>query len=235
MPVKKVLMPLPDRDFDPSEAALTWQILRAAGHEVRFATPKGLRAFADPRMLSGEGLDLWGWIPLLKKLKLFGLMLRADRFGRAAYAQMEQDPHFLNPLAYAHIQTQDFDALALPGGHAKGMRVYLESAVLQAKVVEFFEEHGVDEKMRPIAAVCHGALLAARSISPTTGRSMLYGRKTTALTWKLEKSAWRVGKFLTRFWEPNYYRTYVESPGEPPAHWSVESEVKRSLKSPISN
>jgi hypothetical protein len=72
-------------------------------------------------------------------------------------------------------------------------------------------------------------LLAARSISPVTHRSVLYGRKTTALTWKLESSAWRLSKYLARFWDPGYYRTYRESPGEAVGYWGVEQEVKRAL------
>lgn len=67
--MKKVLMPLPARDFDPTEAAVTWRVLSEAGHEVFFATPDGRPARADPLMLSGEGLDLWGAIPGLKKIK----------------------------------------------------------------------------------------------------------------------------------------------------------------------
>ena len=36
MPAKTVLIALPNRDFDPSEVAVSWQLLRAAGHRVRF-------------------------------------------------------------------------------------------------------------------------------------------------------------------------------------------------------
>jgi hypothetical protein len=37
----RVLIPLPARDFDPSEAAVSWQVLSNAGHIVTFATPDG--------------------------------------------------------------------------------------------------------------------------------------------------------------------------------------------------
>jgi putative intracellular protease/amidase len=43
---------------------------------------------------------------------------------------------------------------------------------------------------KPVAAVCHGVVLAARAISKRTDKSALYGKKTTVLTWKLENSAW---------------------------------------------
>lgn len=34
-----VLTPLPDRDFDPTEAAVIWSLIREAGHEVLIAPP----------------------------------------------------------------------------------------------------------------------------------------------------------------------------------------------------
>jgi putative intracellular protease/amidase len=105
------------------------------------------------------------------------------------------------------------------------MRTYLESAVLQDLVVETFGQG------KPVAAICHGVVLAARSIDPSTGRSVLYGRKTTALTWSLERRAWRVGR-VSRFWDPSYYRTYGEGPGQLPGECSVQSEVTRVLAQP---
>jgi hypothetical protein len=59
----------------------------------------------------------------------------------------------------------------------------------------------------------------------------LYGRKTTALTWDLERRAWQLAR-VTRFWEPNYYRTYPERPGDPAGYMSVEAEVTRALENP---
>ncbi len=96
---------------------------------------------------------------------------------------------------------------------------------LQRHVVSFFEAE------RPVAAICHGVLLAARSISKRTGRSVLYGYRTTALTWALERSAWRVAR-VTRFWDPNYYRTYLEQDGQPDGFMSVQQEVTRALALP---
>ena len=61
---------------------------------------------------------------------------------------------------------------------------------------------------------------------------MLFGRKTTALTWALENKAWTLMRFLGRFWDAGYYRTYAELPGEPIGYRSVEQEVKRALASP---
>ena len=41
----RVLMLLPARDFDPSEAAVSWEVLTRAGHTVWFATPDGRTAW----------------------------------------------------------------------------------------------------------------------------------------------------------------------------------------------
>lgn len=230
MKSRTVVMPLPSHDFDPTEAAVTWKILRDAGHTVDFATPDGQRAYADPRMISGQGLDPWGWIPGLRMVPLIGLMLRANRTAREAYQQMQRDPRFLNPHTYAALQVGNYDALALPGGHAQGMKIYLEDKTLQSFVADFFDAKDAQGQHKPIAAVCHGVVLAARAISKASNRSVLYGRKTTALTWKLEKSAWDLTRFLARFWDSGYFRTYRESKGEPVGYRSVEQEVKRALE-----
>jgi len=220
-------MVLPQRDFDPSEAAVTWKILNDARHRVVFATPDGLAPSADPLMLGGEGLDLWGRIPVLRKLKLLGLLLRANADARRAYAQMQMSPDFLHPVSYANLTVTEYDGLVLPGGHwARGMRQYLEDPLLQRFVADFFDAD------KPVAAICHGVVLAARSISTRTGKSVLSGRKTTALTWTLEESAWSMMKFLGRVWDPNYYRTYLESGSEPKGYRSVQAEVTRALAAP---
>ena len=48
----RVLMPLPSMDFDPTEAAIPWRMLKSFGHEVWFATPDGKPAAADPCMVT---------------------------------------------------------------------------------------------------------------------------------------------------------------------------------------
>jgi putative intracellular protease/amidase len=222
----RVLVPLPALDFDPSEAAVSWKILTAAGHTVWFATPDGRPAVADDMMLTGRGLDPWGAIPILRNWPAVGLLMRANRDARAAYAELITDPHYLAPQCWDAVDLTSFDGLLLPGGHrARGMRAYLESQVLQRLVAHFFDEQ------KPVAAICHGVLLAARSVSGRTGRSVLHGYQTTALTWAFESSAWSVGR-LVRFWDPNYYRTYVEKDGQPKGYMSVQQEVTRSLARP---
>src|SRR5205814_186800 len=72
---------------------------------------------------------------------------------------MQTDPAFGKPLRYADLRGANVDALVLPGGHAKKMRQYLESGDLQSFVADFFDSG------KPVAAVYHGVVLAARSIS----------------------------------------------------------------------
>jgi len=224
--VSTVLIPLPASDFDPTEAAVSWKVLTDAGHQVCFATPTGARATADMRMITGVGLDAWGWIPGLRHVVAMGRILRADTAGRNAYSAMSASPKFNQPTRWDDIDLDTIDGLLLPGGHhSPGMRPYLESHTLQQRLVEAFRLH------MPVAAICHGVLLAARSIDPDTGRSVLYGRKTTSLTWRQEQLASRIGR-IVRFWEPDYYRTYPDGPSQPVGFMSVQAEVTRNLASP---
>jgi protease I len=195
-----VLIPLPHRDFDPTETGVPWRVLSGRGHRVVFATPDGRPASADPRMVTGTGLGV------------LAPLLMADANGRAAYDAMARSEAFSHPIAYADIREDEVEALLLPGGHALGMRPYLESRELKALIARAFE------RGRPVAAICHGVLLAARA-KTTAGRSVLHGLKTTALTRPMELAAWG----LTCLYLGNYYRTYPTP---------VEDEVRAALARP---
>lgn len=195
-----ILMPLPNMDFDPTETAVPWLELTQRGHNVFFATPNGIMAKADPRMVHGSGLGPW------KSL------LRADKNGRAAYYAMIDDPRFKQPWDYKRAACEHIDGLILPGGHASGMLEYLQSGDVQAMVTTAFERN------IPVGAICHGVIVAARS-KTKNGKSVLFGRKTTALTRSLEISGW----MLTVAWLGNYYRTYPET---------VQEEVTGVLANP---
>lgn len=193
---KKILIPVPSQDFDPTEVSVPWKILKDAGHEIRFATPDGLPASADPKMLTGEGLGL------------LSPMLRAAGEARSVYEELSHSTDFLRPLSWSEIDASQFDAVVLPGGHAPGMKPYLESRALQNQVAQFFAEK------KPVAAICHGVVLAARSKSK--GKSVLSGRKATALPKWMELSAWS----MTAAYLGSYYRTYPVT---------VEEEVRDAL------
>ncbi|OBA64068.1 thiJ/pfpI-family protein [Mycobacterium sp. 1100029.7] len=221
-----VLIPIPDRDFDPTEVAVSWRVLTDNGHQVIFATESGTAGVADDIMVTGRGLDVWSALPVVGFVPIVGLALRANKTGRDAYAAMVRSQEYRHPISWSETSLDDADALLLPGGHrARGMRSYIDSEILQRLVVDAFDRGML------VAAICHGVLLAARSVDPGTGLSVLYGRKTTSLTWSMERLAWRLTQ-ITRFWDRDYYRTYREEPGQPDGYMSVQSEVTRALRNP---
>jgi len=179
----RVLMPLPDRDFDVTEVAVPWHELVSHGHSVTFATEEGARPAADPLLLRGVIFGQLGAAPEPKSL----------------YEKLErEDASFAAPMRYRDIDVRAFDGLLLPGGHAPGMRQYLGSEPLQSKIAAFWQ---LD---RPVGAICHGVLPLARATHQ--GKSVLAGSKTTCLPKYMERSAY----WLT-FWKlGRYYRTYPE-------------------------
>lgn len=183
--MSRVLIPLPTRGFDPTEAAVPWKVLSERGHEVVFATPDGKPASADPIMVTGKGLGLLKYA------------LRADGNGRAAHAEMTASHAFQNPITYGEAARSAFDALVLPGGHDKCVKPYLESDALQRIAVDFMTSD------KPVGAICHGVLVLARA-KGADGRSVIHGRKVTSLINRLEMTGYN----LTRLWMGDYYRTY---------------------------
>ncbi len=177
----RILIPLPDRDFDITEVAVPWRKLTDAGHDVVFATEESsTRPSGDPLLLTGV---------------VFG-QLGAEPEPKAFYEQMIETPAFANPIAWRDISPNSFDGLVLPGGHAPGMRQYLGSSVLQSKVAAFWALG------RPVGAICHGVLVLARA--EHDGHSVLRDMQTTCLPKYLERvayysTAWKLGR---------YYRTY---------------------------
>lgn len=175
-------MLLPDRDFDVTEVAVPWKLLVRAGHRVVFATSNGEPGAADPLLVSGVVLGQLG----------------AKREPLAFYRELERAPEFTKPLAWADVDPNEFAALHLPGGHAKGMRPYLENERVQAIAAAFFAAH------EPVSAICHGVLVLARAKDPATGRALLHGRRTTCLPSYME----RVAFYATAWRRGRYYRTY---------------------------
>jgi len=192
----KILFPLPDHDFDVTEVAVPWKLLREAGHDVVFATEAGATPACDPLLLTGV---------------VFG-KLGAHPEPIAFYRELERSPELASPRRWSDCRVDDYAALFLAGGHAPGMKQYLGSAVVQELAAGFFATP------KPVAAICHGVLVAARS-RVADGRSVLHGRRTTCLPKYMERSA-----YLATFWRRGrYYRTY-------PAY--VEDEVTAALASP---
>ena len=178
----RILVPLPDSDFDTTEVSVPWHLLRAEGHELVFATETGARPACDRRLLDGV---------------IFG-QLGADETAKQLYAVLERDAAFLAPITWSSIMPGEYDALLLAGGHAPGMRQYLGSSLLQERIAAFWALE------RPVGAICHGVLVLARAKDPRTGRSVLADVRTTCLPKYMERTAY----FLTSWRLGSYYRTY---------------------------
>jgi protease I len=197
--MKKVLIPLPSYGFDPTEVAIPWKLLSQSGFDIVFTTPTGLKSSPDIKMLKGNDLGV------------FRTVLQARKDAIDAYTEMESSQSFCHPVQYNDVNFESFDGLLLPGGHDKGIKEYLESALLQSIVVDFFAAQ------KPVGAICHGVVLAARSIDPQSNKSVIHQYKTTSLLQSQELLAYH----LTRLWLNDYYLTYPEI--------TVENEVKSVL------
>jgi putative intracellular protease/amidase len=105
---------------------------------------------------------------------------------------MERSPEFQRPVAWSSVDPARFDGLILPGGHAQGMKQYLESEDLFAKVA------AIVAAGKPTGAICHGVLVMARATG-ADGKSLLQGKRTTCLPKYMERSAylataWKLGR-----------------------------------------
>jgi putative intracellular protease/amidase len=184
----RVLLPLPDQDFDVTEVAVPWRILTDAGHEVVFATERGGTApQADPLLLTGV---------------VFG-RLGAEAEPKAFYRELLDSPAYRAPVAWGSVVPEEFDGLVLPGGHAPGMRQYLGSVELQQVVARFWALR------RPVGAICHGVLVLARA-------GVLAGRRTTCLPKYMERAAyfstaWLRGRYYRTY--PAYVQDEVVASG----------------------
>lgn len=192
--MKPILLLLPQTDYDPTEVAVPWRAWTQAGREVVFATETGEPASADPITLTGKGL------PLLAR----SMQAKAENI--ELYNQMVSSAAYQKPLAWKDAKATDYAAVHFPGGHAAGMRPYLESAEVQRIAREAFAAN------QPVSAICHGVVPLARA-------DVLKGRKTTALTGRMEG----LSITLTKSRLGNHYRTYPQS---------VEDEVIEALALP---
>src|ERR1700682_6006275 len=77
---RSVLMCLPNHDFDPTEAAVTWEILHTAGIDVEFATPDGQPAAGDRDTLRGGFRGPFPARP--EAVAVYNLMLEDSRYAR---------------------------------------------------------------------------------------------------------------------------------------------------------
>jgi len=154
----KILFPLPDRDFDPTEAAIPWKIFTMEGFEVIFATENAQKAAADDSLVHPTGI-------------IWAARMGASEEALNAYAEMFESEAFSNPIQWSDIDPTSYDVIHLTGGHGPGMKQYLEAQVLKDKLCEF------SKLGRTVSSICHGSLLLARSIDQQTGQSVVHLKK----------------------------------------------------------
>ena len=193
----KVLFPLPDHDFDVTEVAVPWKLLVEAGHEVVFATEVGATPACDPLAAHRRGV------------RQAGRATRGDRFlSRARDLDVIHETDVVGRLRADRVRRAISRRWPRTGN---------------APVSRQRAGAGTDRRLlridrKPIAAICHGVLVAARS-KRSDGASVLHGLRTTCLPKYMERSA-----YLATFWRRGrYYRTY-------PAY--VEDEVVTRSRSP---
>jgi putative intracellular protease/amidase len=163
----RILVPLPDRDFDLTQVAVSWKLLTEAGYRVVFATENGATPACGPSLITDVALGALGATP------------EAIAF----YREMQQDPAFHRPIRWDDADVWTFDGLLLPGGRAPGISQCLESWTLRAQIAELVSFG------RPFAAIGLGVLVAARSVDERTRRSILHGRRKTCVLEDMERRA----------------------------------------------
>ena len=156
-----VLIPIPDRDFDPTEVAVSWQRPYRQRPSGDLCYPK----WHDPVWPTTSWSPAAAWTSglhyrcsALSRSSGWRSARQQAKAARAYRGDVGISGVSAIPSAWAQATLDDVDALLLPGGHrARGMRSYIDSGILQALVVDAFARGMV------VAAICHGVLLAARS------------------------------------------------------------------------
>ncbi|CAG7827084.1 unnamed protein product, partial [Allacma fusca] len=185
-------------DFDVTETSVPWRLLTNDGVKVDFATESGQPGQCDPLLLTGV---------------VFG-QLGGSKEAIKFHSEMIASSEYQKPLRFDQVDFSNYDAILLPGGHAQGMKPYLENTTIQEKIVPILKN-----QKKIVAAVCHGVIVLARTIDPATGKSVLFKRKSTCLPKYMERTAY----YLTAWKLGRYYRTYEAY---------VEDEVKGVMENP---
>ncbi|MFB9909031.1 type 1 glutamine amidotransferase domain-containing protein [Allokutzneria oryzae] len=142
--------------FWAEELAVSHQVLRDAGMEVSFATPRGTAPTVDPISLDARGGVEPG---------------DADRF-RALLAGLTEE--LAHPLALSAVDVADYDAVYVPGGHAP-----MADLATDPDLGRLLRE--ADAQGKVIAVLCHGPA-ALLSTTQTDGGFAFAGRRLTTFT-----------------------------------------------------
>jgi len=179
-----------DTGFDPTEAAVPWKTLVLRGHEVVIATETGISPTADKNVLEGF---------------LGGHVMRTLPQPQEFYSQMLASQAVRNPIKWSDVKLEDFDGLLLVGGHAEGMRQYLDSEVVREITTEFWRAK------KPVGAICHGVLVLARA-------NLLRSVVSTSVPKFLESQAYMLTRYLSgmgKYQLSTTWPLYVQDEVEP--------------------
>ena len=193
-----VSIPIPDRDFDPTEVAVSWRVLTRNGHRVVFATESGAPGVADDIMVTGRGLDL--------VVRAAGAGRHPDDRADAARKQGRSRSAYRDMLAVR--RSFSIRSAGRKPASTASTRCCCPADIAPAECAATSTATSCTGSSwtplpaglswpRSVTACCS----PRAALTPRTGRSVLYGRKTTALTWAMERLAWRLTR-ITRFWDP---------------------------------
>ena len=183
----RVLVPLPDRDFDTTEVAVPWRLLTERGHELD-VRDRARRHRARVRSAPAHRGDL----------RPPGRRARADPLLRARCARRRSSAR---PIAWEQIDAGDYDGLLLAGGHApRDAPVPRQRGAARGGRCVLARWTGRSARS---ATAC--SCWPARATPPRAAACCTTAR-TTCLPKYMERSAflataWRLGR---------YYRTYPE-------------------------
>ncbi|KAI5919405.1 class I glutamine amidotransferase-like protein [Camillea tinctor] len=195
-----------DYGHDPTETAVPYTAFKEANYQVYFATETGKPPQCDKKMLQGFTQKLLG--------------AKKDVVNK--YKTMQRSEEMMHPLSWGspEFSLDPYDLVVFPGGHDKGVRQIIDSAIVHNLMVDFFPKTRKPSR-KAVAAVCHGVMVLSESKTPD-GRSVIRECLTTALPAKFEQAAY----WGTRAFLGDYYKTY--------GHGSenVEESVTRALGHP---
>ncbi|OAL54653.1 class I glutamine amidotransferase-like protein [Pyrenochaeta sp. DS3sAY3a] len=199
----KVLIMMADYGQDPTETAVPYTAMTAAGFAVHFATESGQIPACDRRMLEG----------LTQKF------LGATRATIQIYNTMVASDEFCHPLAWdsVNFSLEPYDMVLFPGGHDKGIRQLIDSPIVHRLMVEYFPKTKKPSK-KAVAAICHG-VMALSNARDADGKSPIRSCTTTALPSFMESFIyWGTFPVLG-----DYYKTYGAGSA------NVEESVRKVL------
>ena len=145
---------------------------------------------------------------------------------------MSKTTEFQNPVSWTDkaFSMSEFDLVFLPGGHEKGVRQLIDSAIVHQNLHTFFLDTKKDSAAKKVVgAICHGVMVLSetlvdgeKGVTGVGAKSVIHECQTTALPMRFEQVAF----WGTRAWLGDYYKTYGARSE------SVEESVKKRLDDP---